>query len=427
MAFAAAAAQKERKQGLQIGDRLPDVTIQETLLGNSPAKSTGELRGKPLLLDFWGLGCTSCLKSMPHLDSMQRLFGDKLQIIMVCNATRDKVGKYFEKLKQAFPSSPMIINDSVLHRLFPHMTVPHHVWIDRDGIVRSITYDRNATADNLAKFIAGKDIHFSHKAELLDFNAEVNLYEEGGGRWNKEILYHTLFSKYMEGAECAMPQWESDTIHHSLLLRFENYPIRSLFQFAYNKGFAPASFSDDNRIDIQVSNTLALQTACYVDSLADKWNEQARFSYEAVIPGTDKLELFEQMQKDLNFYSPYTAALEKRRMECLVLVDKGSSIQNAELIHSTTNKLKVRRRSGEFTIQLLYLYLKGCNPHIATPIINEAQDREGGVTRLTASLEGVDRPERLEEARKVLHHYGLDLVKGYRDIDILVIKDKNAH
>jgi hypothetical protein len=157
--------------------------------------------------------------------------------------------------------------------------------------------------------------------------------------------------------------------------------------------------------------------------LIDKWKSR-RASYEAVIPGTDRQKLFEILRRDLNLYSPFTAVIEKRKMACLVLVDKDSLHQ--EKSNSLARSIK-SSTSGLFHLysrQGFYLYLKDSNVDISTPIINETRGDKKEFIDVDISLKGVSDAAKFKEVRSVLHKYDLDLIKENREIDILVIKDR---
>lgn len=50
---------------------------------NSPPLRLAELRGKPVLVEFWSIGCQNSRKTLPWLASVRREFGEDLQVIGV--------------------------------------------------------------------------------------------------------------------------------------------------------------------------------------------------------------------------------------------------------------------------------------------------------------------------------------------------------
>lgn len=70
---------------LKIGDQVPDLNFPAFNYNNGkPAGfKFSDLKGKLIILDFWGTFCEPCLEGFSKLDSMQKYFKDRIQIITV--------------------------------------------------------------------------------------------------------------------------------------------------------------------------------------------------------------------------------------------------------------------------------------------------------------------------------------------------------
>ncbi|MCW3120134.1 MAG: TlpA family protein disulfide reductase, partial [Chitinophagaceae bacterium] len=75
-------------KGIGVGQLVPDVWVT----GVSGLKLEGKevtafrlsgLRGKLVVLDFWATWCAPCRKMVPVMDSLQRVFGDKVLFLPV--------------------------------------------------------------------------------------------------------------------------------------------------------------------------------------------------------------------------------------------------------------------------------------------------------------------------------------------------------
>ena len=87
-----AAAEKEKasqslQEGLE-GNLAPDFTLNDI---NGKPLALSSMRGKWLILDFWGSWCGWCIKGMPKMKEYYAKYQDKLEILGVdCNDTVEK-------------------------------------------------------------------------------------------------------------------------------------------------------------------------------------------------------------------------------------------------------------------------------------------------------------------------------------------------
>lgn len=63
-----------------------------------------DLRGRPLLLNFWATWCTPCVKEMPELDRFAREFGGRgWQVVGLAVDGPTPVREFLQRLKIGFP------------------------------------------------------------------------------------------------------------------------------------------------------------------------------------------------------------------------------------------------------------------------------------------------------------------------------------
>ena len=87
-----AAAKKEReaqaRQDGMSGSPAPDFTLMDI---NGKPLALSSLRGKWVIIDFWGAWCKWCIKGIPDMKEYYTKYGDKLEILGVdCNDTVEK-------------------------------------------------------------------------------------------------------------------------------------------------------------------------------------------------------------------------------------------------------------------------------------------------------------------------------------------------
>ncbi len=109
----------------------PDLELK-TLEGDKVRLS--ELRGHPVLLNFWASWCPPCRSELPDLSELDREYKDKgLVILGVNDEDRATARRFAEKAGLTFPT----LDDSGLkaHRLFRVYNIPAVFLIDRTGKV----------------------------------------------------------------------------------------------------------------------------------------------------------------------------------------------------------------------------------------------------------------------------------------------------
>lgn len=143
---------------IALGEKLPDIFWKNRYLvsedGKTSEKSLESYRGRLLILDFWATWCSTCLKKMPMLDSIQKKNPQLLSIVLV-NAFNS--GDSIEKMKVTLSkikntkavNLPYFPADKAMYKMFPTRLLPHYVWIDVQGMVMAITGYNFMTVENI--------------------------------------------------------------------------------------------------------------------------------------------------------------------------------------------------------------------------------------------------------------------------------------
>jgi peroxiredoxin len=117
-----------------VGHPAPDFTLT-TLTGETFALS--DLRGKPVVLNFWATWCPPCRAELPELQAAAERYAGELVIAGVNQAeTADSVARFADGLGLRFLVP--LDTDAQVSRLYGARSLPTTFFIDRDGIVRQI-------------------------------------------------------------------------------------------------------------------------------------------------------------------------------------------------------------------------------------------------------------------------------------------------
>ena len=120
------------------GNTAPDFSL-ETLDGKKVRLA--DLRGKPVLINFWATWCPPCRNEMPEIQAAYEKYTDKGLVVLAVDFTvQDKltdVKSYIQELKLTFP---ILLDDTgdVSAGLYGMIGLPTSFFIDPDGTLRRI-------------------------------------------------------------------------------------------------------------------------------------------------------------------------------------------------------------------------------------------------------------------------------------------------
>jgi thiol-disulfide isomerase/thioredoxin len=306
------------KKQLSIGDPAPGLLLEGVINYHAKTLSISDYKDKLVILDFWSNTCVTCIQSFPKLDSLQKEYNDKIQIILVTKNGEEDVEKLFSKIKIKKPGVPIIVGDKVLSEIFPHNTVPHIIWINKKGIIQHITFGYYINEGNIQSVLNGNKINVPLKKEFADFDRAMPLLKEGDGRLINHIQYYSFLMNRVDEYNGGNSGFIGDSEKRTVGLRIVNSDPLSLYRTAFNNSLYGGEFDYDNRIILEVKDIERFQWPKDISKL-DDWQSANFFSYESLLPASQKSELFKIMQTDLNKYLPYEAKIELRTAKCLVL------------------------------------------------------------------------------------------------------------
>jgi len=153
---------------LSIGEKVPELVFKKIFNGTKQPISLSSLKGKGVILDFWGTWCSACIKRFPHMKDIQDRYGDHIQVILVGDSERDTEVKIVQFLDKRVADNqeiilPVAFRDTLTKKLFPHVMYPHYVWIGADRRVKAITRAEQVTDENVERFIAGLPLYLPKK------------------------------------------------------------------------------------------------------------------------------------------------------------------------------------------------------------------------------------------------------------------------
>lgn len=365
----------QQKQ-LSVGDKLPLLTLPNTINSKSGHLNFADYKGKAIIFDFWNQRCVPCIAAFPHLDSLQQQFGDEVQLILVNKESKDSTLNFFARRKKIkMPSLPMITGDTLLSSLFPTEGYPYHVWVDSQGTIAHFTGGYNTTAKHITDFLAGKSL------KMKDPTYKKTKIQPG--MMNTQDLkakgpeYLSAISRCSDREEVNISYGEKIREGKSVLLSFYCFSALNLFKTAYSEK-GKFSFETHYNLDFAIKDNYPYTLPTDKD-LYDEWMDNYAYNYELILPAAKAAEGFKIMQQDLERYFDLHASVEMRKTKSLVVKRKWLSggRQDVGLVGSSKPGSLVENDSAFYFInqpfsKLLY-HLQGWISY-DFPFFNECND-----------------------------------------------------
>ena len=305
---------------LSIGDTLPPLLL--TNIFNRPGSSISlcDFNDKLIILDFWNRWCHACISAFPKMETLQKKFGDKIKILLVTSDTDESLVKLFKKVK--LPTLPIISNDSILNGMFPHVTVPHHIWIKPGGSIQFITDGISTIEENISKLLDGRDLNLHIKNEVVDFQPDSALLKEGNGRLQKYITGYSIGMTKIEENESTTWSMFKDTVNKKIGFKFVNTPLIDLYKMAFGYSLVNSEFKNDNRVMFNlpyIGKYLSRPTEL---NEMNNWAENNLVCYESKWNGSSDSLAYQYLQNDVMKFFTFSAKVEVKEVSCYILKTK---------------------------------------------------------------------------------------------------------
>ena len=135
------------KVGAQVGSLAPNFRLESP---DGGAIALSDLRGKPVLLNFWATWCGPCRSEMPELQKTHQKMSEKLTILgMDVDETKAQVTAFRSELGVSFP---MVIDKGQKgFNQYAPFGLPSTYLIDKVGVVRAVKFGPFTDEKDIAK------------------------------------------------------------------------------------------------------------------------------------------------------------------------------------------------------------------------------------------------------------------------------------
>jgi len=122
------------------GNQAPEFSQIQGWLNTQPLTLEG-LKGKVVLLEFWAFNCVNCIRTLPHMSWLRRMYaGDRFVLIGVhtpefeFEKDPDNVASAVKRFRIEYPVA--IDNENATWKLYGNQYWPRQTLVDARGRVR---------------------------------------------------------------------------------------------------------------------------------------------------------------------------------------------------------------------------------------------------------------------------------------------------
>jgi thiol-disulfide isomerase/thioredoxin len=400
---------------LSVGDVVPDIVFDNMVNYHSKTARLSDFRDKLIILDFWATWCTSCLQHFPLLDSLQKEFVGKLQVILI-NAKntgdkKEKITAFFEKRKPGSNQKYEIstaINDTVADKLFEHNIVPHYVWIS-EGKVIAITSSDPVNAENIRAIKAGQSVKWMMKR---DQDAEKPLFTSNDLILDSLMQYSIFLKGWYDGLPSGTRLRSTNGIYRGVA--FTNTCLLNIYE-AVAASLIPGFTKKDLVLEIGDSSNLIPDTA-YVTR--EQWYKNHSYNYDMIIPADQSGRLYDYILEDLNRYSGYVGRIERQPVKCFVLKMSKQGMKASSKGGISENNFWKKDEAKYMHNQPVSALVNYLNDILTLPVFDESNFKAPVDLELPVDLTDIT------PLQKVLSEYGLSLEEMKQKGDVFILSEK---
>jgi len=136
--------------GIAVGTKAPAVTIND--VDGKPMDLGAVLGRKPVLIEFWATWCSLCKALLPQLETIQKTWGDRVELIGVnvtVNDSRVRVKRYVKEHRPPFRA--LYDEKGVGARAYDVPGTSYIVVVDRHG---KVSYTGSGDKQDLVAAVA---------------------------------------------------------------------------------------------------------------------------------------------------------------------------------------------------------------------------------------------------------------------------------
>jgi hypothetical protein len=409
------------------GDMLPDMTLN-IVYPEIRTVTNESLKGKPVILIFISKGCLGSFLLLPEANTLYEKFRDRVSMIMIPVDNYDNVMKAYHQYRKNYGLSFPVADDRIVHKRLGVKAVPHLLWVDASGTVEAISH--SIREEELRKFSQGEPLNLpnplTQRATNSKFDREKPLLVNNNGGEDTAFFQRSVFAMWKPGMPDltlnVIPE-RGDPFAELTSLQVCGRRLKELYRIAYI-GRSKAWHGNDSTAHGIYRYQPILEVADSAKFAENPLTGANLYCYSQTLPPAKRTRenMMRVMQADLKNCFGYDVTIETRRTPYWRLVAGKHAARLLEAKPGRPASDADDITGGKFYGTTVTMLVSVIN-HSNELIINDRplMDETGIKGHIDIELNAVMTD--LDDIRRALRAYDLDIVPGERDMKVIVIRD----
>jgi len=400
---------------LKVGEKVPRIFIRKIINNQFKSGYIQDFKEKLIILDFWAVGCASCVEKLPKLDSLQISFARRIKILPVTFDSEETVSTFFKSNKYGRRVRlPSVVEDKNLTMWFKHLAISHMVWIYKEKVV-AITDASYVTKSNIELILNGGTQNWPVKDDgtIID-PTKPFILKNKVSNLNKYVIISSFKAGNINGLD------RIGTIRDSIRQIRRNYIFNMDLLASYKYIWYKLGINLEN-VYLEVKDKSKYIYNPKKNLLAD-WQSEHAFCYESEFPenGLNYEQQLLVIKADLDRFFGVITKFENRSTNCLILTKKDNVYDN------------IKTKGGDFSIYKdgNQLKFRNCAISDILPYLNEGTedrviiDETNYKERVDLDLD-ITSPGDISAVNHSFEKYGLNINIEKRILKTFCIKEIN--
>lgn len=150
---------------VKVGAIAPEPGLEKVVSPTvGPGPTFASLRGRPILLEFWGTWCGHCIQALPHLAKLHQKYSPQgVEFLSVTDEREKLVVEFLKDTKMA--GKVVLDTDGSAFKAYGANALPTTILIDREGKIAGILHPDNITDETMDDLVAGRPLKLKEEAK----------------------------------------------------------------------------------------------------------------------------------------------------------------------------------------------------------------------------------------------------------------------